>query len=68
MRDICGSESGENWGQKRQKMPIPVCKEILNAWFSLGIKASFSRPGLADLMVSGKISLARGIHCCPDFF
>jgi hypothetical protein len=40
MRAICGSESGENWGQKRQNMPIPICNEILGAWFSLRINAS----------------------------
>jgi hypothetical protein len=42
--------------------------ETVAAWFSLGTHASLSRPGLADLMVRGKISLARGIHCCPEFF
>ena len=48
-------------------MPVPGCKETLGARFSLGIHASFSRPGLADLTVRRNISLARGIHCCPEF-
>jgi hypothetical protein len=48
-------------------MPVPGCKETPGARFSLGIHASLSRPGLADLTVRGKISLARGIHCCPEF-
>ena len=48
-------------------MPISICKETLGAWFSFGIHASLSRPGLADLMVRGNISLARGMHCCPNF-
>jgi hypothetical protein len=48
-------------------MPVPECKETLGARFSFGIHASFSRPGVADLTVRGKMSLARGIHCCPEF-
>jgi hypothetical protein len=63
MRVICGSESGENWEEERRKMPVPGCK-TLGARFSLGIHASLSRPGLADLTVCGKISLARGLQSC----
>ena len=66
MRVICGSVSGENWRQKRRKMPVPVCKETLGAWFSLGIHASLSRRGLADLMVRGKISLHAAFTAVPN--
>ena len=68
MRAICGSESGENWGEKQRKMPVLGCKETLGAWFSLGIHVSLSRPGLAGLTVRRKISLAGGIHRYPEFF
>jgi len=64
---ICGSVSGENWREKRRKVPVPVCKGTLSAWFSLGIHASLSRPGLADLMVRGKISLHAAFTAVPNF-
>ena len=63
MRVICGSESGE---RSDDRFLLRDADRHL-VLVSLGLHASLTRPGLADLTVRGKISLARGIHRCPEF-